>query len=282
MRSFLLALLVATACLATDGANDKVLANGNPPLTRGMVGQLAEVFGWLMNGTFSSEQEIQLRDLLADYWRSADAASLSGYVKLLEMRPQIAQMAADSREQLRQKLETATTASLASSGDGLAKLLMAVRGQGRLNPASSNATGAPGGNTPSTLLGTWGAGHTSATTYVGTRTGSYAPPSGTQVQYTFQPNSRYEFAMLTTQSTYNCTMKIMVYKTGSVIFQGDTLTFVPESAKMTSQDSCNAGFNYEKPFDKDRETYRWRVERDQSGVKMCLENAKVNGCAYKR
>ena len=31
-----------------------------------------------------------------------------------------------------------------------------------------------------------------------------------------------------------------------------------------------------------RETYRWRVEQDRYGVKICLQNEGVNGCAYKR
>jgi hypothetical protein len=74
----------------------------------------------------------------------------------------------------------------------------------------------------------------------------------------------------------------MTFKTGVVVYRGDELTFVPQSSKFTSQDTCNARYNYEKPAGMERETYRWRVERDESGVKMCLKNATVDGCAYRR
>src|SRR5262249_21169219 len=135
---------------------------------------------------------------------------------------------------------------------------------------------------PGVLVGTWGAGQVSSTMFVNRATGSYSEPSGTQVQYKFLPDGRYEYAALTAQSMYSCTTRFMTYKTGVVIYRDDELTFVPQSSKFTSQDTCNARYNYEKPAGLERETYRWRIERDESGQKMCLQNAKVNGCAYRR
>jgi len=41
-------------------------------------------------------------------------------------------------------------------------------------------------------------------------------------------------------------------------------------------------FPIKKPAGMERETYRWRVETDGSGQKVCLQNAKINGCAYRR
>lgn len=131
-------------------------------------------------------------------------------------------------------------------------------------------------------MGTWGTGSVSSTAYRDRATGAYSDPSGTQVQYKFLPNGRYEYAALTTQSFYSCTTKLFTYKTGVVVYRGDVLLLVPQSGKFTSQDNCNAQYNYEKPVTLDRETYRWRVEQDQYGVKVCLQNDKVNGCAYKK
>ena len=102
------------------------------------------------------------------------------------------------------------------------------------------------------------------------------------MQYKFLADGRYEYAALTTQSMYSCTTRFLTFKTGVVVYRGDELTFVPQSSKFTSQDNCSARGNYEKPAAMDRETYRWRVERDESGVKMCLQNDKINGCAYRR
>ena len=135
---------------------------------------------------------------------------------------------------------------------------------------------------PPVLVGTWGTGSVSSTMFVNRATGSYSAPSGTQVQYKFLPDGRYEYAALTTQSMYSCTTRLMTYKTGIVVFQGNELTFVPQSGKFTSEDNCSARWNYEKPVGLERESYRWRVERDEYGQKMCLQNATVNGCAYRR
>jgi hypothetical protein len=81
---------------------------------------------------------------------------------------------------------------------------------------------------------------------------------------------------------YSCTTRLTTYKTGVIAYQGARLTFVPQSGKFTSQDSCNARYNYEKPVGMEREGYSWRIERDPYGAKICLQNEKVNGCAYKR
>jgi hypothetical protein len=135
---------------------------------------------------------------------------------------------------------------------------------------------------PPVLVGTWGTGTVSSTMFMNRATGAYSSPSGTQVQYKFLPDGHYEHAALTTQSMYSCTTRLLTFKTGIVVYQGHELTFVPQSGKFTSEDNCNARFNYEKPVSLERESYRWRVERDQYGEKMCLQNATINGCAYRR
>lgn len=48
----------------------------------------------------------------------------------------------------------------------------------------------------------------------------------------------------------------MIFKTGVVQFRGDELTFVPQNARFTSQDTCNPRYNYEKPAALERETFR--------------------------
>src|SRR5690349_14801128 len=81
------------------------------------------------------------------------------------------------------------------------------------------------GSAPYALVGTWGTGSSSAITFRNQQTGSYSAPSGTQVQYKFSPDGRYEYAALTTQSMYSCTSRFMTYKTGIVVYQGNELTF---------------------------------------------------------
>jgi hypothetical protein len=138
------------------------------------------------------------------------------------------------------------------------------------------------GDAPPDVVGTWGTGQVSSIMFRDRVTGSYSDPSGTQVQYKFLPDGRYEYAALTTQSMYSCTTRLLTFKTGVVIYRAGELTFVPEKSTFTSRDSCNARYNYEKPAGMERDTYHWRVLDDQYGRKICLQNDKINGCAYRR
>lgn len=137
--------------------------------------------------------------------------------------------------------------------------------------------------TPAPLIGTWATGKTSSSiTFQDRATGANSGPSGTWVQYRFLPGGRYEYAALTTQSMYHCTTKLLTFKTGQVYSKDNVILLMPQDGKFTSEDNCNRQYNYEKPIDKSREAFQWRVERDQYGEKVCLHNDKIDGCAYKK
>jgi hypothetical protein len=133
---------------------------------------------------------------------------------------------------------------------------------------------------PNQLVGNWGRGNTSLITYQDPNTGSYSDPSGTQSSYKIMGDGSYEYAILMSKSVYNCTTKITSYQTGYVQLNGSNITFVPTDGKLTSQDSCNPKYNYEKP-DLEQTTYGWSVVRDQNGEQMCLQNNLGTIC-YKR
>lgn len=139
-----------------------------------------------------------------------------------------------------------------------------------------------GTKVPDKLVGTWTTGSSSNIIYQDTTTGGYSDPSGTQVMYKIKSNGSYEYASLTVQSMYSCTTKLMLYQTGYVRINGSQITFVPTGGKFTSQDNCNQRFNYEKPANLEQTNYKWNIEKDEYGEKICLQNGDVSGCAYKR
>lgn len=137
--------------------------------------------------------------------------------------------------------------------------------------------------TPAPLVGAWQTSKTtSGVTYTDRATGSNSGLSGTWVQYRFLPNGRYEYSALTKQSSYNCTTDLLTFKTGTVYSKDDIILLIPLDGKFTSTDNCNRQYNYEKPIDKSNEAFKWRIERDQYGTKVCLHNDKIDGCAYKK
>lgn len=135
---------------------------------------------------------------------------------------------------------------------------------------------------PSEIVGTWQTGKVSDTVFTNSSTGASDNGSSIQVMYKIFADGTYEYASLESHRMYNCKTDLSLYKTGIVSIAGNSLTFQPQDGKFTSEDSCNAQYNYEKPATLETENYQWRVESDESGLKICLKNASVNGCAYKR
>lgn len=266
-----------------DGTDDIVLAEGQPPLTVGMVKRLISFFEWTLDGKFTDEQRVEFaRECTAD-WKNNDQKSIETMVGLIKVSAQLAAASEEQRQQAHPQAQKMLLDALQQQPDDqTSRLLLNVYRQGQQKTPTARDSNEPAGSSsvPGELIGAWRAGSVSSTTFVNRNTGAYADPSGTQVRYRFFPDGRYEFAVLTTQSMYNCTTKLLTYKTGVVSFQGGTLTFIPKTGKFTSEDNCNRQYNYEKPAKLDRETYNWRVERDEYGVKMCLQNATTNGCAY--
>lgn len=270
---------------------EKVLVSGNPSLTEGMVSRMIELFEWGLDGKFTKEQRIQFRQQRMEEWHSKDRKSMNNVVELLKFRDLAVTLSNAERQKLHAQFQAGILETLRKQPeDNTARLLLSVYDNSHHENAlkrgesfeQERQNGATGSFAPPALAGTWQAGTVSATTFVNPNTGSYAAPSGTQVRYRIFPDGRYEYASLTQQSSYNCTMKLMTYKTGMVNVQGSQLVFIPQEGKFTSEDNCNRQYNYEKPATLEREAYEWRVERDQYGVKLCLQNAKVNGCAYKQ
>lgn len=295
----LLALLLLSGARGAAGqalsGDDRRLADGQPPLTGTMVNHLVELFEWTLEARFDARERAEFERQRVAEWRSSDRQGIEHAVGFLKIYDQLAALPAETRAGLRPQLQrTLVEALRGQPNDNTSRLLLEVYetahtqagaagnpAGGETAPDDEDGGEARRAGAPAELVGTWQAGSSSATSYVNPATGATSDPSGTQVMYTIFADGRYEYAALTQQSFYNCTTKLLTFKTGVVRFAAGALIFVPREGKFTSQDSCNRQYNYEKPATLERESYRWRVERDQYGTKLCLQNEKVNGCAYK-
>ena len=261
---------------------DRVLADGNPPLRQSTVDALIDFFEFGLHAKFTPQQRALFQQQQINSWqdpkeRENAAAVLDTRSKLMGLDDQkLVQAQATIQQWLIGEIDK-------QPNDPTSKLLKQVYESGALNAVSSApiVQNSSSGDV-SALLGTWGAGTVSGVSYVNGATGSSTNGGGTQVQYTFKPGGRYEYASLTTSTLYNCTMKFGTYKSGVVNIQGGVLTFIPQTATFTSEDSCVAKNNYKKPAELNRETFNWSVQRDQYGEKLCLQNQSINGCASKR
>jgi hypothetical protein len=259
-----------------------------PRFTEQLADQITAFFEWALRAHFNKEQRAQFRRQLADVWARKDEKAIANFVSTLGMREQLASKTPAEQTAVREKFEALLVETLRkSSADEMSQLLLAVYDEARkLDQVSGGPVAqAPGAATasivPAALAGEWRAGSSSSIGYV-SPSGSYAPPSGTQVSYKIFADGHYEYASLTQQSAYNCTTKLFLYKVGVVALQNNVITFIPKSGSFTSEDNCNARFNYKKPATLEQDSYQWRIERDQYGQKLCLVNSSANGCAYRQ
>jgi hypothetical protein len=304
MKRFYLFLLSLTLLTGTAvqgqvpsfNGGDQIVAQGQPPLTQAMVDQLAEVFEWALGGQFTPTQREEFQRERVAEWQRADRQSIDNVLGFLKLREQIVALPEDKRAQAQPIIQAKLLEAIRQQpNDPTSQMLLAVYESGHrrdrraTSPAEQsqpqsagyqNAAASTG--VPPEMVGKWGTGRSYNLGYVNRTTGSWAPSSGTQVMYTIHPDGRYEYAALTQQSMYNCTTKLFTYKTGLVTVQGRSLVFTPKTGKFTSEDNCNAKNNYEKPADMEQEAYNWRIERDEVGLKFCLQGEGINGCAYKR
>jgi hypothetical protein len=259
-----------------------------PRFTPQLAEQITGFFEWALRVHFNREQRTQFQRQLAAVWAHRDEKAIENFVGTLGMREQLKDKTPAEQAAGREKFETALVEVLRkATTDEMSQLLLAVYDEARkLDQVSSGPIAPPNGaasaaGVPAALVGEWRAGSSSSVGYVSPG-GSYAPPSGTQVSYKIFADGHYEYASLTQQSAYNCTTKLFLYKVGTVALQGNVITFMPKTGSFTSEDNCNARFNYKKPATLEQDAYQWRIERDQYGQKLCLANSSVNGCAYRQ
>jgi len=287
-RSLITALVLLASSVGT-AAQDSILAQGEPPLTTSSFNRLVDLYEFALAGRFSPEQREEFRRRLVAQWTAHDTKAIGAYQALLDIYERLSALDDARLREAQAQFQGALLAELKKNPNaGCNSLLIAVyngaHGGGAAESAgrdygapTSSARGVPG-----EFVGKWQAGSSSSTSYTNSATGATQGGGGTQVMYTFLPDGRFEYASLYTIRSYNCTTSTMLYKTGHVELDGSTLTLVTEGGKFTSEDSCNSQYNYEKPAKLGRETYSWRVERDQYGAKLCLKNSDLDGCAYKR
>ncbi len=272
--------------------NDAVLVQGNPPLTEGMVNQLIELFGWILDGRFTREQRDQFAQQLIAEWRRGDGASINNYVNFIRLPARLQNATEEQKRNLHDKLQAALLDIFRKSpNDEISRLMLAVYHAGRPGNAQDSsrvsAQGADregenlrGGGVPNILVGKWEYGTVSSVTFMNPGTGSYADPSGFRYSYQISADGRYIYAGLLQSSLYNCTMRVFKYKTGVVSVQGSTIVFAPDSYELKSEDNCHRDFNYVKHPAPEKEIFRWSIERDNSGQNLCFEkpDGKPFGC----
>src|SRR6476660_3745245 len=131
---FLLTLLAIClpAIQAQSLNSNTTLAQGNPPLTAGMVAQLIDFFEWSLDGKFSDAQRQQFqRDRVAE-WQNRQQTEIEANLKLLAVYGQLAAMTAEQRNALKPNIQAELLKAIhAQPNNSTAQILLAVSASGQ-------------------------------------------------------------------------------------------------------------------------------------------------------
>lgn len=270
--------------------DDEVLAQGNPPLTLGLVDKLAEFFEWSLESKFTKSQRTVFTTRLVQLWEKRDQSMIDSLVKMRKAFDALANIKPEDRNKAKSHLQSIMLDGFPKDPPGsLGELLLSVY-------KSSHADGAavmknqqspvitPGGSTrvPAELVGEWIARRGSGGSYYNPSTGQTSGPNATIDSYKIFPDGTYEHAMLMQSSLYNCTTTIVGRETGPISVNGSTFTINPRPGTLDHKSSCSPSLNSLKQTNFEVATFSWRLERDEYGLNLCLQNSNGASACYQK
>ena len=137
-------------------------------------------------------------------------------------------------------------------------------------------------NTPSGMAGTWSSSEVRTVQFNDRATGAFAKPSGATITYHITDNGDFQEQTLIQTSMYNCSDVVFATESGRVHVDGTKLVFDSIGGRLTSQDNCNARFNYAKQVPANQRVFtQWSIRNGQAGPELCMSDDKNHLC-YKR
>lgn len=272
-------LLLATTLSAATPQKGRVLAEGNPPLTRAMADDVASFFEWLFEARLDAAKRAELDEILVATWRRDDRGEIKAVAELGELRAKLASAGEEKRREVREAMLPEVLRQLRADGSDFSRLLLGLyesRGAGSGDDAAQDSGDASG------LLGAWRSTQLGMINYQNTITGAQKPGRGTTMQYSFQPNGRYEYNGYMEMTVYNCTTTYFNPVKGRYRVEGSRVVLTPETNRWQSRNNCAASMNKDLPGKLDPEVYAYRVATEQGQPRLCLTSQSGNEVCYRR
>ena len=304
MKRILVSLnILAVLCFAAAaafGQNSRILAAGDPPLTRANADAILLYYGRALMLDLSDEQRSELEQRLIENWKKARGSERQSLTKFIKTVETINAWDHDKLERHQGELEEAVLADLRSSrGNEFNQMILdiyAERGREEFgSDADDNAAGstnpepATGGTseenfTPasgvglSSLAGKWVKGSVSSYGYRNSVTNDYRSAHGAANEHEIRPNGSFDYSNFATISGYGCTTELFTSMKGRVSVSGSRVTFTYVSGTVRGKDSCKStGFT--KPAQIKPSTYE--LQRANGKLRMCEIGTENPTCLYK-
>jgi len=195
----------------------------------------------------------------------------------------------EQRNEARGRVQTILLdAFVADSEDSLAQLLLSVYKASHpgavITPkkqAAVSPTSVPT-RVPAELVGEWMARRGSGSSYINPNTGQTSGPNATLDSYKIFADGTYEHSILMQSSLYNCTTTIFGRETGPIVVQGATFTITPRPGTLEHKNNCSPSMNRLEQTTFDPKTLSWRIQRNEYGLELCLQQSDGASACYQR
>ncbi len=276
----LLALLFCAVILVTAAsAQNKILADGNPPLTDAMVERYSDLFEWSLDVSFSAQDRAAIEKEFVKYWQTGDENNVKAVLGALDFAKKLDGAGDAKKRELQPQIKQKIIEAMESDrSDTLNALLLGIYQRNQ----KANAVAENGGASLSALVGTWRVLHGNSIVSVEKPSGRIGDGNSMIAEYDIKPDGRVAFTFILQQSNYGCTTRIKTYKTGRAAVSGSRVTFAYEAGGTTqSEDNCNQKYNYTKKLAAEKETFDFQLKSENGKPQFCFASSKLKDCAIK-
>jgi hypothetical protein len=275
----LIAILLTFVSVSAQRNN--VIAAGDPPLTQSMVDRLSGLMEWSLDTELSQGERSALRTSIVGYWNNSDEKSIKSVVDILAFEQKLARSGDAQKRDLQPQIQASLLKVFEEDpNDPMNKVLLAAYRRSHSNSAGVGAA-ATGGGSPADLVGRWQVRRMNSVTTRNVYSGAIGDANGMIAEFDIKPNGQVMYSFYMSQVNYGCTTRIKTSKTGRAIVNGSRVTFSYDSGTTTSQDSCNAKYNYTKNLGRTSDVYDFGFKVENGKKHFCFADAKLSDCAVK-
>ena len=271
----LISLILFAAAVSAQSKN--VIADGQPPLTQTMVNRLTRLMEWSLNTDFTDDERTALKSAVTGYWQRQDQRNIKSVLGILDFEQKLATATEEKKQEVQPRLVEALLKAMTDEpNDPLNQVLSSA-----YRRAHNAAAPAVSAGRLADIAGRWQVSHMNSLTTQNMYSGAIGDSNGMIAEFDIKPDGRVIYSFYLSQVNYGCTTKLKTSKTGRVTVNGSRLTFNYATGTTTSQDSCNAKYNYTKDLGLTTDVFDFNLNSKDGKRQLCFANDKLKDCAVK-
>lgn len=281
-----LAIFAGAALAQKQASGDRIVVSGEYSLKQSDIERLTEFYEWLLDKKFTPAQRRKYQALIVEQAK-ARVEDAKAATEIVEGFNRISSAGAEQREQGRRQILPGIISVMESEDTEISRLLLEVY-RGGQNAAKKDFPADDSGNNDlsgavkvADLAGLWSTSSVSGERYKSLVTGELSDPSGSIIEYQISPNGAIKHVGYLSMTTYSCTTKLFISRTGRVSISGSNITFDFAPGKRMYQ-TCSQSASRNDTLPAERKTYPFRLERDEYGVKLCYVEDGKDFCIRKK